>query len=52
MNAKAEAVKDGQGDPSCSLHGMMEDPEGDGTWVCLHPRCKATIEYDSEDPDQ
>ena len=52
MTKKAEAVRDGQGDPVCDRHGMMHDPEGDGSWVCLNARCKASVDYDSEDPDQ
>lgn len=52
MSSKAEAVREGQGDPSCDRHGMMLDPDGDGTWVCANPKCRATVAYDSEDPDQ
>lgn len=52
MTKRAEAVKDGRGDPACDRHGMMHDPDGDGRWVCLDPRCKASVAYDSEDPDQ
>ncbi len=52
MSSKADAVKDGQGDPSCDRHRMMLDPDGDGTWVCANPKCRATVAYDSEDPDQ
>lgn len=52
MSSKAEAVKDGQGDPVCSRHGMMTDPDGDGRWVCTVPRCQVAVDYDSEDPDQ
>lgn len=52
VTAKAEAVRDGHGDPSCSRHGMMADPKGNGRWICAQPRCKVTTDYDSEDPDQ
>lgn len=34
MTKAAEAVREGQGDPSCDRHGMMVDPDGDGVWVC------------------